>query len=186
MRPRADMESAPTDRQVNNMHGSEGSIPYAPAGRCEHRPLQDGVCINPSTMRPRKRPRANNVRPYRMCTLICRGRRPRRPAMPISVTRLSHNFPTFFKFSSFSFHIRRVYCKCSQEGSRDPERERDPKFFHPYSSFLLTPGRCRKIPAPLWCFFGTICRFLVQRLQFDRIYIIIETLPIVAKNRIIS
>ena len=125
--------------------------------------------------------------PYRTCVLICRGRRPRRPAMtPTPVTRLSHNFPTFFKFRSFSFHIRRVYCKCSQEGSRDPERERDPKFFHPYSSFLLTPGRCRKIPAPLWCFFGTICRFLVQRLQFDRIYIIIETLPIVAKNRIIS
>ena len=142
--------------------------------------------LRPSTMRPRKHPRANDVCPYRTCTLICRGRRPRRPAMPISVTSLSHNFSYFFKFSSFSFHIRRVYCKCSQEGSRDPERERDPKFFHPYSSFLLTPGRCRKIPAPLWCFFGTICRFLVQRLQFDRIYIIIETLPIVAKNRIIT
>ena len=115
--------------------------------------------LRPSTMRPCKRPRANDVRPYRTCVLICRGRRPRRPGRAdathrpaASVTRLSHNFPTFFKFRSFSFHIRRVYCKCSQEGSRDPERERDPKFFHPYSSFLLTPGRCRKIPAPLWCF----------------------------------
>ena len=160
--------------------------PPPPAGGA---PSQRG----PMRVRPCKRPRANDVRPYRTCTLICRGRRPRRPGRADAthrpaapVTSLSHNFSYFFKFRSFSFHIRRVYCKCSQEGSRDPERERDPKFFHPYSSFLLTPGRCRKIPAPLWCFFGTICRFLVQRLQFDKIYIIIETLPIVAKNRIIS
>ena len=92
---------------------------------------------------------------------------------------LLHLFPTIFKNRSFSFHILRLYYKCSPEGSRDPERERDPKFFHPYSSFLLTPGRCRVVPAPLWC-------FLVQGLHFVRIYIIIETLPIVAKNRIIT
>ena len=58
-----------------------------------------------------------------------------------------------------------------------------------FSSILLFSFDTRAVQESFCAalvFFGTICRFLVQRLQFDRIYIIIETLPIVAKNRIIT